>query len=257
MRGPDFIIIGETKCGTTSLYNYLIQHPQILETYGNGENYHESYKTKELRFFDKFYAKGVDWYRSCFPDVSGGNITGEATPMYFYRIQTAQRIKKYFPDVKLIIVLRNPADRFVSQFYHNYKWVPGFSDRYRNIDEFLNSSMDSDHYILQKGMYYYTLINWLNYFSLNQFYIFSSEELFENPSETYQKITDFLDVDRFDLKEFGKFRSNQYDNINDSLRNELKDYYRISNQRLFNLIGKTIFRPVRNLGTIRALSSLA
>ena len=51
MNLPDYLIIGETKCGTTSFYNYLIQHPKILDTYGNGDAVDESYSTKELRYF--------------------------------------------------------------------------------------------------------------------------------------------------------------------------------------------------------------
>ena len=57
MNLPDFFILGETKCGTTSLYNYLIEHPQIVESKGNHIQYDKEYNTKEIRFFDRFIEK--------------------------------------------------------------------------------------------------------------------------------------------------------------------------------------------------------
>ena len=78
MNNPDFIIIGETKCGTTSFYNYLIQHPKILETYGNGDDVDPSYATKEVRYFDRYFSRGYEWYQSCFPETQEDEITGEA-----------------------------------------------------------------------------------------------------------------------------------------------------------------------------------
>jgi hypothetical protein len=92
MQKPDFIIIGETKCGTTSLYNYLIQHPKIIESNGNGEGYESSYATKEIRFLDRFFQRGWSWYFSCFPETKAGELTGEATPMYMYRTLAATRL---------------------------------------------------------------------------------------------------------------------------------------------------------------------
>jgi hypothetical protein len=238
MSNPDFLIVGETKCGTTSLFNYLRLHPQLVESIGNGEQYDESYNSKELRFFDRFYDRGIDWYRSLFPEKKEGQVTGEATPMYFYRVQVAQRVKKWYPDIKLILILRDPVDRFASQFYHNHKWVPGFAERYHTIEDFLNSSTDLDHYILQKGMYYYTLINWLNYFNREQFLILSSEEMFSKPESTYSKLCDFLELDTFKPASFEVFRSNEYPELRAETQALLIDYYRVSNEKLFDLIGE-------------------
>ena len=73
MNLPDYIVIGETKCGTTPLYNYLIKHPQILDTFGNGEGYDDTYKTKELRFFD-----GTSW------QPAGGAMSGILDHIHTY-----------------------------------------------------------------------------------------------------------------------------------------------------------------------------
>src|SRR5262249_50395913 len=67
---PDFIIVGAQRAGTTSLYSYLVQHPQILYA-----------SEKEVHYFDINYERGMDWYRNHFPIAKPGNqsfITGEA-----------------------------------------------------------------------------------------------------------------------------------------------------------------------------------
>ncbi|HEY9295730.1 MAG TPA: sulfotransferase domain-containing protein, partial [Phormidium sp.] len=112
---PDFIIIGAQKCGTTSLYEYLIQHPQILAA-----------SKKEVHFFDLNFAKGVDWYRQQFKPVSQKSITGEASPYYIFHPLVPQRIYQLFPQVKLIVLLRNPVERAISHYYHEVRL--GFED---------------------------------------------------------------------------------------------------------------------------------
>ena len=238
MNLPDYIVIGETKCGTTSLFNYLIKHPKIQDTLGNGEDYDESYRTKELRFFDKYYNKGIDWYKSLFQDPKFGFITGEATPMYLYRTLVAKRIKQHIPKAKLIVVLRDPVDRFISNFYHNYKWVPGYSERYPSIRVFLESASDPDYFILEKGMYYYSLIKWMDFFEADQFFIFSSEEMFTEPQPTYSSLLGFLGLEDFIVEDFKTFRNNDYPEVEKDVIDELTCFYRLSNKKLFELLGR-------------------
>jgi hypothetical protein len=116
---PDFIIIGAQRCGTTSLYNYLTQHPLIL-----------SALRKEVHYFDNNFHKGVSWYQAFFPLISlrngyakilsidNSHLTGEATPYYLFHPLTPKRIAGLLPQVKLIVILRNPVDRAYSHFLH-------------------------------------------------------------------------------------------------------------------------------------------
>ena len=101
---PDFIIIGAQMCGTTSLYDYLAKHPNVLLSY-----------VKEIHFFDHSYNKGLLWYRSFFPlrIIKGKRMTGEASPYYIFHSHSAKRIAKTLPSVKLIVMLRNPVDRSI------------------------------------------------------------------------------------------------------------------------------------------------
>ena len=112
---PDFIIIGSEKCGTTSLYEYLKKHPNIIASTG-----------KEVSFFDKNFHRGNGWYKSFFPSLltkffkqtfsRTKILTFEATPRYLIHPHAAKRISKLYPNVKLIVLFRNPIDRAYSHY---------------------------------------------------------------------------------------------------------------------------------------------
>ncbi len=107
---PSFLIIGAMKCGTTSLFGQLAKHPKCLEPID-----------KELQFFQ--YPQLSDrWYLEHFPHVSEfpGFITGEGSPGY-YAFDIVDRVKHVLPDVKLIFIKRDPAERAISHLRHNNK----------------------------------------------------------------------------------------------------------------------------------------
>lgn len=240
MNLPDYIIIGETKCGTTSFFNYLIQHPQILDTYGNGDEVDSAYRTKEIRFFDRYFDRGLDWYKSCFPETGPGQITGEATPMYMYRTTALRRIHKMLPKIKLIVQLRNPIDRLYSNYMHNHKWVPGWTDKYTSFRHFLDSAHDVDYYLIDKGLYAQTLKRWFEYFPRKQFFIFTKEELAEDAQKVYSAALNFLNVAEYQLPLFKQFRKNEYPPMEEEIRRELVEFYRPYNAQLESLLKRPL-----------------
>ncbi|MFO7955055.1 sulfotransferase family protein [Thioalkalivibrio sp.] len=114
---PDFIIIGAQKSGTTSLYAYLSQHPQLFPS-----------STKEVHFFDggldpsvDTFKKGMPWYRAHFPlrkNMGANQRTFEASPLYIFNPLAPERIANVVPNVKIIALLRNPTERAISHFFH-------------------------------------------------------------------------------------------------------------------------------------------
>src|SRR5690242_8679107 len=106
MIPPHFLIIGAQRCGTTSLFEYLANHPEIVPP-----------SVKKIHFFDSEYEKGEAWYRARFPVLENGFITGEATPYYLFHPRVPKRVRNWNPNVKLIVLLRNPVDRAYSHFY--------------------------------------------------------------------------------------------------------------------------------------------
>ena len=118
---PTFIIIGAQRAGTTTLFFYLRSHPDI-----EGPKPADSSVSwpKELHFFDEHFAKGVDWYRAFFPlersraraRAEGHDlITGEATPYYLFHPLVPERVATTVPDVRLIVLLRDPIERAYSR----------------------------------------------------------------------------------------------------------------------------------------------
>ncbi len=98
MAMPDFMIIGTQRGGTTSLYNYLLAHPQIVAA-----------TKKEIHFFDKKFQRGIAWYRAQFPSLiqsdigRQGVITGEASPYYLFHPHAPARAALVVPKTKLIV----------------------------------------------------------------------------------------------------------------------------------------------------------
>ncbi len=102
---PNFIIIGPPKCASTSLHYYLGQHPQVYTS-----------KVKETRFFSLNYNKGIDFYEQYFKEATNEKAIGESTPSYSFLPFVADRIKKHYPDIKLILCFRNPSERAFSSW---------------------------------------------------------------------------------------------------------------------------------------------
>ena len=126
---PDFLIVGVAKSGTTSMYNYLIEHPTIHPI--NIEKEYRYPLKKEVRFFDRYYNLGTRWYKAHFPLKfskfvqknlkKNSFLTGESTPAYFHNPLVPKRVKQLLPKVKLIFLLRNPIERAFSHYKHNKK----------------------------------------------------------------------------------------------------------------------------------------
>src|SRR5918995_644162 len=114
MTAPNFFIIGAQKAGTTSLYHYLNQHPQIYMS-----------PVKEPFFFDHEFSSNGEVvqqefaeHQALFQGAKGETAIGEASPLYIYAPGTPERIKEYVPEARSIALLRNPADRAYSAFLH-------------------------------------------------------------------------------------------------------------------------------------------
>lgn len=110
LRGPDYIIIGSMKCGTTILYDFISHHPDALAA-----------KQKEIHYFSMHYGKGKQWYADFFSDVPGNKLTGEASPTYLDLCNGAaipELLHSDLPGIPLIAILKDPVARAISHFNH-------------------------------------------------------------------------------------------------------------------------------------------
>lgn len=106
---PDFVILGTQRGGTTSLYRWLSQHPDMTPAL-----------RKEVHFFDVHYDRGLRWYRSHFPIARRGRLTGEASPYMLYHPLAPERAARDLPDTtRFIVLLREPVSRTVSDYWYS------------------------------------------------------------------------------------------------------------------------------------------
>lgn len=243
---PDFLIIGAQKCGTTSLYNYLIQHPQILPA-----------AQKEIHFFDLNYSKGSDWYAAQFPAIASGSglLSGESSPYYLFHPLVPRRVKQLFPQVKLIVLLREPVARAWSHYHHEVRLghehlsfeeaIASESQRLQGEIEKLQSdesyySFNHQHYTYRsRGIYIDQVQTWMELFPKEQFLILKSEDFYNDPAEILNRVFDFLEVPACQLDQYGKYNVGDYPAIGHSTRHYLIEYFQPHNRRLQEYLGIT------------------
>ena len=204
MTMPNFLIIGAAKAGTTALYHYLQQHPQIYMS-----------PHKEPRFFalegesidfqgpgDKTrfrFVTDMDSYRTLFDGVSDEIAIGEASPWYLYVPQAGERIKHHLPDVKLIAILREPVARAYSNFIHALReGLEPLKDFTRAMEaeaERINNNWSYRWHYKQKGFYYGQIKHYLNLFEQEQLKIYLYEDFISDPASLLEDIFRFLEVD--------------------------------------------------------------
>lgn len=197
MTMPNFLIIGAQKAGTTALYHYLKQHPQIYMS-----------PVKEPHFFSfegeeansSAHITDIDTYRGLFEGVSGETAIGEASPSYIYIPQSCERIRHYVPEAKLIAILRNPAERAYSNFLYAL-WLgreplTDFALALRKEEERIQDGWGPFWHYQRKGFYYEQLKPYFERFDRAQIKIHLYEDLNTRAVEVLQDIFSFLGVDR-------------------------------------------------------------
>ncbi|HLO14112.1 MAG TPA: sulfotransferase [Anaerolineales bacterium] len=196
MTLPNFMVIGVAKAGTTSLYHYFDQHPQVFMCPEKGSNFFGYEDARNWKWTDEgnppllrhFQARTFEEYEAFFAGVTDEIAIGEASPQYFRCPTAAQRIHDRLPHVKLIASLRNPADRAFSGFLMRTRrgeFVKGF-------DEELTP--DASH--VREGLYYKRLKRYLDLFPRDQIKIIIFEEFRKDPAKMMIELFDFAGVDK-------------------------------------------------------------
>lgn len=249
---PNFIIAGVPKCGTTALYEYLIQHDNVL-----------SALWKEIYFFDRYYPRGLDWYRANFPykftkffketKNKSSFLIGESTPTYIHHPLAPERIANDIPDVKLIILLRNPIDRAYSHYqmekrlgYENLEFSEALEKEDQRLED-ENTKMINDpnyysyewqtHSYKHSGHYAELLTKWMKFFPKENLLILKTEEFNENPSQIFHQVLNFLDLPIQDVK-YNKINVGKYSQIDPEIKDKLYEYFKPHNQKLYKLLNR-------------------
>ncbi len=202
---PNFLIVGAQKAGTTALYHYLDQHPQI---YMSSE--------KEPGFFDfegekpDFCGPGdqdlynsvttdLESYSKLFQGASQEIAIGEATTWYLYSKKAPQRIRHHLPDIKLIVVLRNPIHRAYSSFLHavrdDRETLKNFTQALQAEEKRINNNWEYLWRYQDMGFYSVQIKRYFEIFEPSQIKVYLYEDLNDNPRQILQDIFRFLGVD--------------------------------------------------------------
>jgi hypothetical protein len=241
---PTFLVVGAKRAGTSSLYQYLIRHPDVRPcAIGKGTHY-----------FDVCYRRGWRWYRSGFPLSGRGGITGEASPYYMFHPLAPARIAAALPEARLIVVLRNPVDRAWSH-YHNERRLgaeplsfeeaigceaerlAGEAERMAS-DPGFQSFAWRHHSYLARGRYAEQLERLYDLFPPDQVLVLQSELLRADPNRALEPVWRFLGQAPFTTHERLTYKAdNSHERMATATRERLNAYFEDPNERLYRLPG--------------------
>lgn len=246
---PQFMIIGAEKSGTTSLYQYLRQHPDVLPSI-----------EKEIDFFDMEYEQGVDWYLAHFPPVIQSStsqqwITGETSANYLYSDTAPERMFEHFPDIKLAAILRNPIDRTVSRYSmmvrngaEHRTLAEAVDEEISTIQDAVNRSADEQTIpwsVLNRcrhvgnSLYFYHLQRWLSLFPKEQLVVLKSEDLFSQPEQTLFKLYQEFGLSAHTIEDYPKHNSGSYTPAEEEVRETLSAFFAPHTQKLEALLDRS------------------
>ncbi|MGH7797292.1 MAG: sulfotransferase domain-containing protein [Candidatus Binatia bacterium] len=249
---PNFLFIGGNRCGTTTLYRHLCDHPCVAPSVRS-----------EVLFFDLKFAKGLGWYKTHFPTVIYKHwtqlrtrrfLTGEGTTYYMFHPRAPQRIRETLPEVKLIILLRNPVDRAYSQYHQKIRRgreTLSFEDAVEAEPRRLEGELEKmladanyisvhhrDHSYLARGVYISQLSHWMTLFPKEQMLILRSEDLRVRPADLFKQALRFLELPIWEPPAYDNYNFATYCQMESRTRKRLIDYFNPHNQRLYEFLGR-------------------
>ena len=203
MTMPNFLILGAPKAGTTALYRYLKEHPQVYMS-----------PIKEPKFFalegekidfrgpydwKKDYITDIETYCALFKEVSDEVAIGEASPWYLHISKAPERIQHHIPDARLIAILRDPVERAYSQFLslvrQGLEPLTDFAQAMEAEEDRIRNNWSPRWHYKQRGFYYAQLKHYFDLFDRSQIRVYLHEDFKTNSISVMQDIFRFLDVD--------------------------------------------------------------
>ncbi len=252
---PDYLLIGEARCGTTSYFKYLIRHPNVGPVI-----------TKEVQYFSDRFDRGESWYRGHFPThayaklvqrrTGAPMITGEASPYYLFHPLAGERILRALPDVKLLVILRDPVKRAYS-FYRQQvdlgnetltfaeaierepDRLRGEAERMRADPRYFSADLKFHSYVA-RGDYAVSLERWFGYFPRERLLIVRAEDLFADPAGVMAETHRFLGLPTFTDVDFPKLNRGSASSraMEPDDADRLRERFAEPNERLERLLGR-------------------
>lgn len=249
---PSFLIIGAQKAGTSSLHAQLVRHPQVLPSL-----------IKEVHYFDLHYRLGPDWYRAFFPArwralpaaLRAGRpvITGESSPYYLFHPHAPRRVNRDFPELPLIVLLRDPVERAYSHYQHAFRHgleTLSFADALAREEERIGpdrEKLERDEYwpaesfrnfsYRARGIYIDQLLRWMPVYDPRRLLVLRSEDYFSDPGAVLARTLEFLKLKAWRPGRFAVRNQGGYARAATPQHAELKAFYAPHNRRLADWLG--------------------
>lgn len=258
---PDFLVIGTKRGGTTSLFNYMLMHPGVLGLFPRSRG------KKSTDFFfsspDRTHASDERWYRSHFHSERYRSVRarrtgyrpvgGEASPYYVWDPRIASRVRALAPDVRAILLLRDPVERAWSHYQErcsNGVEPLSFEDALAAEEGRLEGELErmladdgyhSDAYdwysYRSRGVYLPQIRTWLSEFPREQLLVLRSEDMYADVQGTFDRICDYLGIPGHRLPTTRTFNASRRDTLPDAARAELTAFYADHNDELAEFLG--------------------
>lgn len=251
---PSFLVIGGQRCGTTTIFKKLSEHPQVMRPPAE----------KGTDFYTLHYDRGFDWYRGHFALSASGKLRGrkrgeavafEACTYYMFHPFAIERIARDFPNIKLVVMLRDPVERAYSAYKHElargFETEPDFMSALQLEDARLDgeiTKMAADpayeshahrhQAYRRRGEYVEQLERVLEFFPRRQLHVMESESFFADPAEEYSKVLHFLGLRSYLPETFEQFNARPGVQMPADARSYLRRHYETYDARLSDLLGR-------------------
>jgi hypothetical protein len=258
---PSFLIVGAQRCGTTSLFTALSQHPGVRMPLGR----------KGIHYFDVAYHHDLSWYRGHFPLAIPGSdaVTGESSPYYMFHPLAPGRIARDLPEVALLVALRDPVERAYSA--HAHELARGFETepferalelepaRLANADALLRAADTTgtqnttgtpdttritevhahrhQAYVV-RGQYIEQLEHLESLFGRERIHVVDSGSFFTNPAQELGQALAYLGLRPCDRIQFGQHNARPRAPMPESLRRRLEQHFQPYDERLTQWLGR-------------------
>ncbi len=245
---PQFLICGAQRCGTTTMYRTLSQHPQVLKAVLH----------KGVHYFDTGYLNGRGWYQSHFPLRATAHrrqrrtgvppITFESSPYYLFHPLAAGRIARDLPGVKIVVLLRDPVERAYSA--HAHELARGFEtepferaleledERLAGEEERVaadvtyNSHSHQHHGYLHRGRYLRQLQRMVDAIGRDRVHVVDADDFFSDPETAWRGVAGFLHLSTEHIPVFERHNARRRSPMSQSLRASLTERFRADDEAL-------------------------
>ena len=253
---PDFLIIGGQRCGTTSMYRTLREHPAVLPPVLH----------KGVHYFDTSYDRGMAWYRAHFPLEATARrverrtgvrpLTFESSPYYMFHPLAAARIAEDLPGVKVVVLLRDPVERAYSA--HAHELARGFeTEDFETALDLEESRLQGEveriltepgytshghqhHAYLQRGRYAEHLERLEGIFGRDRMHVVDSHLFFTEPEPVYDGVLEFLGLPHTGYPAFERHNARPRSPMSESLQARLEEHFVPHDERLTEWLGRPV-----------------